>query len=394
MNGNKPRILFLPKWYPNKYDPMPGLFIYNHAKALIPTFDIAVIYVHPDDHEDIPKYLVNTTNESGILTIRAYYRNPKTRIPVFSLIKKLIRFRKSYQLSLEILREKKWEPALVHIHVLTRVGVIGKSIAKQKGIPYVISEHWSRYLENNKGYSGIIRKQLTKKVAARAKAIFPVSKTLMKGMIHKGITHKNYQVIPNVVDTNRFQVWKEKKPRDYIRIVHISCFDEEAKNDCGLIDALKILSTRRSDFKCIVIGDGKDYQKVKDYVKTCEMENHIEFTGILTGFELVEAIQESDFFVLSSNYETQAIVLLEALSCGIPVVTTAAGAIPEYLTEKLGFMTPVGNMQALSESMLKMMDHFHLYNKFSLHDFIEKNYSENAIRNTLTEAYNRILCKS
>ena len=46
--SSKIKVLFLPRWYPHKHDPMPGLFIQRQAEALTSDCDVAVIYVHPD----------------------------------------------------------------------------------------------------------------------------------------------------------------------------------------------------------------------------------------------------------------------------------------------------------------------------------------------------------
>ncbi|MGE5424945.1 MAG: hypothetical protein ACM3N9_06255, partial [Syntrophothermus sp.] len=68
----KLRILFLPKWYPNRFDPMPGLFIQRQAESISENCDVAVLSVHPVLHAP-NKYEIDVAWETGVFTVRVYY---------------------------------------------------------------------------------------------------------------------------------------------------------------------------------------------------------------------------------------------------------------------------------------------------------------------------------
>jgi glycosyltransferase involved in cell wall biosynthesis len=133
-------------------------------------------------------------------------------------------------------------------------------------IPYVITEHWSRYLPLRNSYHGAIRKKVTKIVAAKAEAIFPVSENLKNAMILHGINNQSYKVINNTVD-NFFFKQAEKTDQRIVQILHVSCFDEQAKNLKGMLNAVKVLSEKRTDFKITLIGTGIDFELIYNFAK-------------------------------------------------------------------------------------------------------------------------------
>ena len=77
-------------------------------------------------------------------------------------------------------------------------------------------------------------------------------------------------------------------------------------------------------------------------------------------------MQAADAFVLSSAYETFGVVLIEALACGKPVVSTACGG-PDYIvTEENGLLVPVGDTQALGAALEQMIRTIDRYDPFRL----------------------------
>ena len=90
---DKIKVLYLPRWYPNKFDPMPGLFIQRHAEAASLFCDISVVYVHAvSNDEQEKKYDIQKSTVNGVPTIKVYYRNPKSNIPLVTQIGKAVRF--------------------------------------------------------------------------------------------------------------------------------------------------------------------------------------------------------------------------------------------------------------------------------------------------------------
>ena len=369
MDNERKHIIFLARWYPNRYDPMLGLFVQRHAEAAALYNDISVVYVHPDDKFDI---VDDTTN--NVRTIRVYYKKSKSKII------SLIRFYRANHLALKRLPK----PDIIHIHVLTRLGLIAWWHKIIHGTPYIITEHWSRYLPGN-DFSGFLRKKLTKLVVKHASAVTTVTDILAKAMKNHGLRNDNYVIVPNVVDINMFK--PQQHHNEIPKIIHISCFENKSKNITGLIDALSILEENNIAFQCVFIGNGIDFSMIKDYSKKLKNQKNIRFTGVLEGQDVANELAAGDFLVLSSNYETQGVVLLEAFACGLPVVSTNVGGIPEIVNESNGILVPPQDPEKLASAMQTMLQTSQNYDANTLRDSIIKKFSNEAVGKLLDDIY-------
>jgi glycosyltransferase involved in cell wall biosynthesis len=84
-------------------------------------------------------------------------------------------------------------------------------------------------------------------------------------------------------------------------------------------------------------------------------------------------------------------VLLEAMSCGIPVISTRVGAVPEMMTDKQGIMIAVNDEQALITAMKQMMEHYHHYQSKEIRQYIVNQYSYPAISKVFDRLFDEAL---
>lgn len=374
MNRDRKHIIFLTRWYPNKYDPMFGLFVQRHAEAAALFNDITVIYVHPDKNAK-KRFETEHTEKQGIETIRVYYKKPDNKL--FSLI----RFYKANKKALKLTT-----PAdLFHVHILTRLGLIALYYKKYYNTPYIVTEHWSRYLYGN-DFHGFLRKKLTKQVVRNAKMVTTVTEDLAKAMKSHGLFNDDYVVLPNVVNIDMFHpVEKDNHP---IKIIHVSCFEDKSKNISGLLDALNIIKQKNIDFKCIFIGEGMDSDRMKDYASSLQLNDKVIFTGLLEGQELADAVASGDFLVLSSHYENMPVVILEALACGLPIVSTNVGGIHEIIDDTNGILVKPDDTVQLAESIIQMINGCKNYNPQFLRNKVVEKYAYKNVGKLLSGWYN------
>lgn len=364
------KVVFLARWYPHKYDPMFGLFVQRHAEAAALYDDITVVYVHPDANAKT-KYDIERTQENGVDTIRIYYKKAG----------KLCSAWRYYRACLKGL-ELAGKPDLIHVHVLTRMGLVAYREQLLHGTPYVITEHWSRYLPGN-DFSGWLRKRLTRKVVRHAKCLTTVSETLAQAMQSHGLDHPHYQLLPNVVDTNLFKPIPHRN--DLPKIVHVSCFEDKSKNISGLLEALKLMKDKGEAFQAVLVGEGMDLEAMKQNAVELGLTDRVRFTGLLQGQSLVDELATGDCFVLPSHYETGGIVLLEAMACGLPVVATRVGALPEIVDENNGVLVEPGNAQALAKALSKLDPS--RYNSEQIRKQVVERYSYETVGKLIHQLY-------
>ncbi len=369
MNKERKHIIFLARWYPHRYDPMFGLFVQRHAEAAALFNDITVIYCHACERQQdnkttrqqAKKFEIVRTNENNVDTIRVYYKKPKNKI------QSLLRFYRANMMALKLCKK----PDLIHVHVLTRLGVIAWIQKILHKTPYIITEHWSRYLPGN-DFSGFLRKTACKLVVRNARTVTTVTENLATAMKNHGLKNDNYVVLPNVVNLDMFHI--SEKNNNPCKIIHISCFEDKSKNISGLLESLKIIDDKGIDFQCKLIGEGMDLDLMKEKAKNLQLINKVSFTGLLQGQALADELSSGDFLVLSSNYENMPVVILEALASGLPVVSTNVGGIKEMIDDTKGILVEPRNKEALAEAMIKMIE-------------THKNYDANYLRNSVIKKY-------
>ena len=348
------KVLFLSAWYPNRYDAMAGLFVRKHAEAVSRFCEVNVLYVHADKnikHFDIINNSVHKITETII-----YY-------PSGNFFFKHMNYLIAYYKGFKWLRKNEFYPDILHANVLTRTVFMALCYKILTRTPYVISEHWSRYLPARNGYRGLVRKLITRLVVKKSSAVLPVSISLKNAMIQNKLQHSNYHIIHNVVD-DFFYTKYEKKSGSKKRFLHISCFDERAKNIKGILRATKYLSDLRGDFELIMIGTGIDYNEIYQYYTTLQFPlNRVQFLGEKTPAEVAQWLAQSDCFVLFSNYETAGVVIAESLACGRPVISTKVGIAEEFINNASGIIVENGNEKALTEAMNRVLDQLDSYDE-------------------------------
>ena len=405
MNKERKHIVFLARWYPHRYDPMFGLFVQRHAEAAALFNDITVIYcqqVEPQSRkvaksqsrdasitpEKNEQYVIDTsnhkkfeivrTNENNVDTIRVYYKKPKNKIL------SLIRFYRANMMALKLCGKTD----IIHVHILTRLGVIAWMQKLLHKTPYIITEHWSRYLPGN-DFSGFLRKFFTKIVVRNAKSVTTVTENLANAMKAHGLKNDNYVVLPNVVNLDMFHITKKNTDATghVPTIIHISCFEDKSKNISGLLESLKIVDDKGIDFQCTLIGEGMDFEMMKQKAESLQLINKVSFTGLLEGQALADELSSGDFLVLSSNYENMPVVILEALASGLPVVSTNVGGIKEMIDETKGILVEPRNKEALAEAIIKMIETYKNYNATYLRNSVIEKYGYESVGRFLDKMY-------
>jgi glycosyltransferase involved in cell wall biosynthesis len=356
----KLHTLFLSAWYPNRYDAMSGLFVRKHADAVSLFCNVTVLYVHAD--EKINKTEVHVNKFKSVNEIYIYFPKGKEFLKPFMYP---IQFVSAYMIGIRQVRKSYGLPDIVHVNILTRTAIPALIILLTKKIPFVVTEHWTRYLPSRNSFNGIIRKLLTKLAVKRASAIMPVSEDLMNAMIGHGLINKNYKVINNVVEDFFYSTpYKDDSYNNHKKqILHISCFDDEQKNISGILRVIKLLSEERNDFTLTIAGTGKDEKKIKTLASTLHLTgDQLIFTGELPPPEIARLVKQADFLLLFSNNENAPVVISESLASGKPVVSTNVGGIPEMINSTNGILVNPGDEEALKKALHHMLNHYKDYN--------------------------------
>lgn len=380
-------VLFLPRWYPYKEDPMFGLFVERHARSLVAEVSVKVLFVHPI--EGLPAGLRFDHHwKNGIETLCVHYNNKPTSYRPLNLLLSLVSYYKATLQGYRLLYPET-PPDLCHVHVLTRPAILAFMLFLLKGTPYIITEHWSRYHSNLKRYNGFFRKRITSLIASRAKAITAVSNHLREAMMECKINNQRFLILPNIVDTKLFHP-DNTIPRSTIikTILHISTFEDNSKNLSGIVRTIKKLSEIRCDFRLRLVGYGPDWEKIKEMSDEMGLTDRIiEFPGIALEAEVTRQLNHSAFLLLFSNYENQPVVILESFACGKPVVATRVGGVGEIVNTERGILVEPGNETGLLNALNCMLSNFTEYDSKNIRRFAIENFSQEVVSEKMISLY-------
>ena len=330
------RVLFITYWYPSKENPAVGIFVQEHAKAIVNAGNDVQVLHYDLKNGKVPLrwYIEKYIDENGIHVIR---------MKIFSLFWKAI-----YQLSplfqyplYKILRRKKFIDCsfnLIHSNVIFPAAFLGYKISKNNKIPHIITEHWSR-LESFLSKS--IYKTYAHRIIDNSAFLLPVS-SLIADVLKKHTDHfDRILIVPNVVDDNVFYFQKkEPLPNDRIFFTVTAGWYKKKrfqKRPDLLFYALdEFCKSNRIEVTLNIIGDG---DLINDLRKQSEKLSFMTvFHGALTKKQINEVLRETHFFLHASNFETFGIVVVEALKTGTPVIVSDLSTLRQFVNERNGLL--------------------------------------------------------
>jgi len=143
---------------------------------------------------------------------------------------------------------------------------------------------------------------------------------------------------------------------------------EKTKGIYEAIEAYTIVKNKRK-VKISIVGDGLELENLKEYVSRRNIAD-VKFHGHLVDHEKAEIFKEADIYIFPSYYEGMPTSVLEAMSFGLPVITSAVGGLPDFFINNLhGYITGSKDPAVYAELIMKIMDDNELKKKMSLNNF-------------------------
>ena len=367
-------ILWLCSWYPNEVDKFRGDFVQRQAIATSQYCKIDVVHVL---FCDVEKTTVTKVNEN--LTEHIFYVKKKN---------KFFNYLKMNQLILAFIENKNFD--LLHVHIPMPIGFSGLLAKRHLKIPMLVSEHYGIYnqvVEDNFTTRNFIFKYFTKRIFQKAQKIITVSDQLGKD-IQREVLKKDFEIVPNVVDTSLFH-FQEKKENEKFRFIHVSNM-LEVKNIEGMLNSIKLLAEKRNDFQFYFIG-------AKPAVHITLAENlsllnlHVFFIDEMPYQEVATEIKTADAGVLFSYSESQSCVVLEWLCAGLPVITSKVGGVAELISSENGILVESNNLHQLADAMNELIENKLNYNAIEISKKAIQKYSYESVGKKINEIYNALI---
>jgi len=371
------KILFISSWFPNKLEPTNGNFVQRHAEAVALKHDVEILHTIGDFNQK-ETFVFDDKIINGIRTLVVYYKNSKNPIQNF------LRRMKAYKMGFS----KMQKPELVHANVLHNNMLFAVYLKKKYKIPFVITEHWTAYQENASDAHGALWRFFAKFIANQSSAVLPVSQNLKKGLLALGVK-KPINVISNVINTEVFKLNVNEQKNSIFTFLHVSSLVER-KNPDKIIRTAKRLHDKGYQFQ-LSIG-GNDPKNIQTQINELSASSYISTFGLLTLEGVAKKMQESHALVLFSENETQGCVLVEANACGIPVISSNVGGVPEFVNEKSGILVKKDDEEDLYRAMEDvLLQKVKFESAENLHNEIKEKYSPKIIGDSFSKVYQKIL---
>lgn len=237
-------------------------------------------------------------------------------------------------------------------------GYAGALLAKWFGLPWLVT---LRGKEERLREAAPLRERMARAMRVATRVV-GVSSALRQVGIELGAEPARSLVIGNGIDLAKFFPVDAGAARaelgiaaDAEVIVSVGGLVER-KGFHRIIEVMPELTKRHPKLLLLVIGgpgpEGDWSQRLADQVRRLQLEQHVRFLGQLPPEQLRVPLSAADVFVLATRYEGWANVFLEAMACGLPVVTTQVGGNAEVVARAdLGIVVPFGDAVALSEAI-------------------------------------------
>ncbi len=261
---------------------------------------------------------------------------------------------------------------LLHVHYAiphAYAGYMAKQMLKDQGIsiPMVTTLHGTdiTLVGNHPNYKSAVSFSINK-----SDVVTSVSESLKKATHELFDIKKDIVVIPNFIELNKVNTAKSvtcersvmAHPDERI-VTHISNFRKVKRIDDVVAIFNKIQHTIPA--KLMMVGDGPEREKAEKLCEKLGISDKVIFFG--NSNEIDKILSYSDLFLLPSETESFGLAALEAMACGVPVISSNSGGLPEVNEEGFsGYLSNVGDTDAMAANAIKI-----LQNNDTLHTFKE-----------------------
>jgi glycosyltransferase involved in cell wall biosynthesis len=384
------KVLWLCSWYPHPGDPFEGDFIQRHARAVSAYIPLTIFYMSQAGPGVSVKGECHIEQQTDDVRERImFFRHQKTGISPIDTFLYNVRYFRAYKKAVREFMRKEGVPDIVHVHIPMKAGMIGRWIKRKWKIPFIVSEHSAHYdskSDDNFYSKSSFHRYNVKSILQEAAAVTNVSEAVGKTL--KSLFSLNaVRVIPNTVNTAFF--FYRRQAIQKFRFIHVSTLVSHQKNVEGILNAVLLLNKQRQDFEIVIVGPANDMLKEK--VADTGLTQIIRLTGEITYPDVALEMQQASALVLFSRYENLPCVVLEALCCGIPVISSDTGGIKEAVSEANGILVQSENEKQLAEAMNTLMNDYEKYDRQKIAIAATELYKYDTVGRKFYELYKEVL---
>jgi len=383
-------ILMMPAYYPSPERPITGIFYHEQGLALkkagyeigvlvLPRIDVTRAYV-----KRVGLRSAKAVSREDYFTEFPVYRMHWGWFPRFAPMFVTRFLNQAGLAAFDHYCRLHGTPDIIHAHNIFYGGYLAAQIKRKYGIPVVLTEHSTSYMEGLiifPGQPAIIRNTL-RGIDVR----IAVSQALADAINVYDATSK---IIPigNMVDTRFFTPDPTARAQTFT-FCAIGRLAEQKRYSL-------VLEAFSQQFKGTEVtlrigGDGPLRQRLESEAAALGVQNQVVFLGQLTREQVRDELRRGHVHVSCSVVESFGVTLVESMACGTPVIATRCGGPEGFVEPETGLLIPVNDVPALGVAMRHLFDHYADYNPQTIRDLAESRFSEGAIVQQLDSIYRAV----
>lgn len=351
---SEPHVLVIPSWYPSNSTDSGGSFFREQVHCLsdegvnvgvlvnevqsIKRFSTPSIFTSNISHEKD-----GNVNVCRSRTTAWFFFSPNLTAWLWK--KRVKRLYDAYVL-------QHGKPDLIHAHCMLYAGWAALHIKSVTGIPFVVTEHSSQYALRKTSRA---QSEMVKEVITQASQLISVGSVQGEFLSNKfQIAGKSWLTVPNVV--NKFfleQEICETPDSNYFTFCTVSLMTKN-KNVELLMQSFCVAYSKNNNLRLRIGGSGVERAKLELLARELNISEVVTFVGMIARANVASFMSECNAFVLSSNYETFGVVLIEAIALGKPVIATDCGGSADIVNQNNGIIVPVDNSEMMGQAMSDM----------------------------------------
>ncbi|MEW6507878.1 MAG: N-acetyl-alpha-D-glucosaminyl L-malate synthase BshA [Bacteroidota bacterium] len=223
-----------------------------------------------------------------------------------------------------------------------------------------------------------------------------VSRFLKEKTLTNFSVNKEIEVIYNFIDIDKYKPAEDKPFKKHLAssgekiLIHTSNFRVVKR----VTDTIRVLEKVKKELpvKLVLIGDGPDRSECERMARELDLQKDVLFLGKQDAIE--EILTSADLFLMPSQSESFGLSALEAMACGVPVISTSVGGLPELVIHnQTGYIAEIGDVDRIAKYTTELLTNEKKYKSFSKNsrERAVNNFDKNLILPQYVDYYNKVL---
>ncbi|WP_345073443.1 glycosyltransferase [Hymenobacter fastidiosus] len=400
-SDRKLKVLVIPSWYPTISKPLLGTFMEEQTLLMEQSCEVRVL-VGAVEHIGRRKFLRAAGGYLQPLHFKLApdaIKPPSQGIHFIYPVMHGIRENKNtewredaFNRAYDELTNDGWRPDIIHAHCTIMGGIAAHTLSRRLKVPYVITENLLFLLFHE---SHEIQKQALKAVK-EVNAFLAVSTDKLRQVLLHHVDCNSY-IVGNMVDDTTFYLPSSKTVKPCFSLLTVAGASFQ-KDLITLFKAIKaVVDQGHVNIMLRLVGLGTyggEGNAFRQAIIDIGISDYVKIEDSVPRDQMIDLYHEADALIMSSISEGLSISILEAMACGLPVISTIHGGSEDVITPENGILTKIRDYQALADAVIDVKTGVKKYDPKRIREIVVNNYGKRVFHDRILGIYKEVIASS